>query len=60
MATKEDVEKLLRIDSVLFSRGAIVVSPFEERRTLVACFKCRRFRYRARDCIRPNMCDMYS
>ena len=30
VATKEDAEKLLRIDSVLFGGGAIVVSPFEE------------------------------
>lgn len=42
-ATKEDAEKLLRLESVSFGGGAIVVSPFEERRTPVACFKCRRF-----------------
>lgn len=58
VVTKEDMEKLLRIDSVSFSGGAIVVLPFKERRTPVACFKCRRFGHRARDCIRPNTCDM--
>ena len=58
MATKEDAEKLLRIDSMSFSGGAIVVLLFEERRTLVACFKCRRFGHRARDCMRPNTCDI--
>jgi len=51
VAIKEDIEKLLRLDSVLFSRDIILVSPFKERRTLVACFKYKRFRYRARDCI---------
>ena len=51
VVTKEDIEKLLRMDSVSFSRGTIIISPFEERRTLVACFKCKRFRHRARDCI---------
>jgi len=58
VATKEDAEKLLRLDSVSFSRGAILVSPFEERRTPVACFKCRRFGHRARDCMRPDTCDI--
>ena len=58
VATKEDIEKLFRMDSVLFSGGAIVVSLFEERRTLVTYFKCKRFRYRARDYMRPNTCDM--
>ena len=58
VATKEDAEKLLRSDSVSFGGGAIVVSPFEERRTPVACFKCRRFGHRARDCTRPDTCDM--
>jgi hypothetical protein len=38
VATKEDAEKLLRMDSISFGGGAIVVLPFEERRTLVACF----------------------
>jgi len=51
VATKEDAEKLLRMDSVSFSGGAIVISPFKERHTLVACFKCKRFKHRARDCI---------
>lgn len=58
VATKEDAEKLLRINSVLFGGGAIVVSLFKEQRTLVACFKYRRFRHRARDCIQPDICDM--
>lgn len=58
VATKEDAEKLLTSDSVTFSGGGIMVSPFEERRTPVACFKCRRYRHRARDCMRPETCDM--
>jgi hypothetical protein len=57
VATKEDAEKLLRADGVTFG-GGIIVSPFEERRTPVACFKCRRFGHRARDCMRPETCDM--
>lgn len=58
VATKEEVEKLLKSDSVTFGGGGIIVSPFEERRTPVACFKCRRFRHRARDCPRQETCDM--
>jgi hypothetical protein len=58
IATKEDTEKLLRSDSVTFGGGGIMVSPFEERRTPIACFKCSRFGHRARDCIRSNTCDM--
>jgi hypothetical protein len=58
VATKEDAEKLLRSDSVTFGGGGIMVSPFEERRTPVACFRCRRFGHRARDCLRPETCDM--
>jgi hypothetical protein len=58
VATKEHVEKLLRSDNVTFGGGGIIVSPFEERRTPVACFKCRRFGHRARDCLRPETCDM--
>lgn len=57
VATKEDAEKLLRSDSTTFG-GGIVVSPFEDRRTPIQCFKCRRFGHRARDCMRPEMCDM--
>lgn len=49
-ATKEDAEKLLRSDSVAFGGGGIM-SPFEEQRTPVACFKCRRLGHRARDCM---------
>jgi len=60
VATKEDIEKLLRMDSILFSGGAIVVSLFKERYTPMACFKYRRFGHRARDYMRPNMCDIYS
>jgi hypothetical protein len=58
VATKEDAEKLLRSDGVTFGGGGIVVSPFEERCTPVACFRCRRFGHRARDCTRPETCDM--
>jgi hypothetical protein len=58
VATKEEAEKLLRSDSVTFGGGGIIVSPFEERRTPVACFKCRRFGHRARDCLRAETCDM--
>lgn len=58
VATKEDAEKLLRSESVTLGGGGIMVSPFEERRTPVACFKCRRFGHRARDCLRPETCDM--
>jgi hypothetical protein len=50
VATKEDAEKLLTSDNVSFGGGAIIISPFEERRTPVACYKCRRFGHRARDC----------
>jgi Zinc knuckle len=58
VATKEDAEKLLGSDSVSFGGGGVIVSPFEERRTPVACFKCKRFGHRARDCVRPETCDM--
>ena len=58
VATKEEVEKLLRSNSVTLGGGGIIVSPFEERRTPVACFKCRRFGHRARDCLRLETCDM--
>ena len=58
VATKEEAEKLLKSDSVTLGGGGIMVSPFEERRTPVACFKCRRFGHRARDCLRPEACDM--
>ena len=58
VATKEDAEKLLRSDSVTLGGGGIMVSPFEERRTPVACFRCRRFGHRARDCLWPEACDM--
>ena len=58
VATKEEAEKLLTSDSVTFGGGGIMVSPFEERRTPVACFKCRRFGHRARDCMRPETCEM--
>ena len=58
VATKEEAEKLLRSDSVTLGGGGIMVSPFEERRTPVACFRCRRFGHRARDCLQPEACDM--
>jgi hypothetical protein len=60
VATKEDAEKLLRSDSVTLGGEGIIVSLFEERRTPVAYFKCRRFGHRARDCLRPETCDMCS
>jgi hypothetical protein len=41
VATKEDAEKLLKSNSVTFGGGGTMVSPFEERRTPVVCFKCR-------------------
>jgi hypothetical protein len=58
VATKEEAEKLLKSNAVTFGGGGIIVTPFEERRTPVACFKCRRFGHRARDCLRPDTCDM--
>ncbi|KAF9728557.1 zinc knuckle [Paraphaeosphaeria minitans] len=58
VATKEEAEKLLKSDSVTFGGGGIMVLPFEERRTPVACFKCRRFGHRARDCMRTETCNM--
>jgi len=58
VATKEDAEKLLKSDSVTLGGGGIMISPFEERRTPVACFRCRRFEHRARDCLRPETYDM--
>ena len=58
VATKEDAEKLLRSNSVTFGGGGIMVTPFEERRTPVACFKCRQFGHRARDCPGRETCDM--
>jgi hypothetical protein len=58
VGTKEDAAKLLGSDSVSFGGGGVIVSPFEERRTPIACFRCRRFGHRARDCIRPETCDM--
>ena len=35
VATKEEAEKLLQLDSVTFGGGGLMISPFEERRTLV-------------------------
>jgi len=57
MAAKEDMEKLLFLDNVSFGGGDVIVSPFEERRTLMQCFKCRRFGHRPRDCVRPETFD---
>jgi len=51
VAIKEDIEKLLTANNVLFRGGAIIILLFKERRTLIACYKYRRFRYRARDYI---------
>jgi len=56
---KEDIEKLLRLNSILFSGGIILVLLFKEQCTLVAYFKYKRFRYRARDCIQPNIYNIY-
>lgn len=58
VATKEEVEKLLKLDSMTFGGGGILISPFEERRMPVACFRCRRFGHRVRDCLRPETCDI--
>src|SRR5436853_7427531 len=58
VATKEDAEKLLRSDNVIFKRDTIIILLFEERRTPVACFKYRRFRYKVRDYVQPETCDM--
>ena len=58
MATKTDAEKLLKADSVTFGGGSVIITRFEEQRTLVGYFKCRRFRHRARDCTRQDTCDM--
>jgi hypothetical protein len=57
VATKEEAEKLLRSDSVTFGGGGLMICPFEERRTPVQCFNCRRIGHRARDCRRPVTCD---
>jgi hypothetical protein len=58
VATKEEAEKLLRSDGVTFGGGGLMISRFEERRTPVLCFNCRRFGHIARDCRRPVTCDM--
>ena len=58
VATKEDAEKLLKSDGVTFGEGGVMVLLFEEQRTPVMCFKCRRLGHRARDCLRPVTCDM--
>ena len=60
IATKEDMEKLLRLDNVSFSGNTILISPFKERCTLVAYFKYKRFRHRARNCMRLNTYNIYS
>src|SRR5436853_7035183 len=46
---KEDVEKLFRLNSILFSGGIIVMLLVKEQRTPVAYFKYRRFGHKARD-----------
>jgi len=51
VAIKEDIEKLLTLDNVLFRGGAIIILPFKEQRTSIACYKYKRFRYRVRDYI---------
>jgi hypothetical protein len=58
VATKEEAEKLLRSDGVTFGGGGLMMSRFEERRTRVLCFCCRRFGHRARNCRQPVTCDM--
>jgi len=56
---KEDVEKLLMLDNMLFRGGVIIISLFKERCTLIACYKYKKFGHRARDCTRPDICEMY-
>ena len=51
VAIKEDIEKLLTSNNVLFKEGAIIILPFKERRTPIVYYKYKRFRYRARDYI---------
>ena len=51
VSIKEDIEKLLGLGSVTFGGGAVIISPFEEWCTLMACFKYGRFRHRVRNCI---------
>jgi hypothetical protein len=59
VAIKEDIEKLLILDSVLFRGDTIIISPFKKQYTLVVYYKYRRFRYRARDYTRPNIYKIY-
>jgi len=40
---------MLILDNVLFRGGAIIILLFKERRTPIACYKYKRFRYRVRD-----------
>ena len=58
VATKKEVEKLLQSDSVTFSGGGLIISPFKERRTPVQCFNCRRIGYRVRNCRRLVTCEV--
>jgi len=56
---KEDVEKLLMSNNILFRGGAIIILLFKEQCTPIACYKYKRFGYKARDYIQPNTCEMY-
>ena len=38
--------------------GVVIVQLFGKRRSAMACLKCRKFDCRARDCMRPEICDM--
>ena len=51
MVIKEDIEKLLTLNNVLFRGGAIIILLFKERRTPVVYYKYKWFGYRARDYI---------
>jgi len=47
------------LNNVLFKGGAIIISLFKERYTPIVCYKCKRFRYRARDYTQPNIYKIY-
>ena len=58
VAIKEDIVKLITSDKVSFGGGAIIISPFKERRTPVTCYKCRRLGHKARNYTRPDTCKI--
>ena len=51
MIIKEDIEKLLTSDNILFRGGAIIISLFKEQCTSIVFYKYKKFRHRARDYI---------